>query len=252
VSQTKARASALTPRQLSQYRDDGFLLVTDPLLPEGEVAFVGERVDRILDRWRTLPRRLAPGPPGEDPPPIARLHRLSALDPALGRCQLFETCRGLAAAILGTRKVWRRFDGAVYKHPGAGNVKWHQDFNTSTMGTPKRSVHFWIPLNDHDENAGTMLFVPGSHRNVLATHRLGSRLSRVAAHSEEVSDDVATVGVPLSIGNFSIHTPCTTHGSNPNRSSQTRKALVLEFSPGAWSAARQIGPSVMGGLLYRG
>ena len=52
----------LTREQMSQYRDDGFLIVTEPLLPEDEVAFVEERVDRLYDRWRTLPRRLAPGP----------------------------------------------------------------------------------------------------------------------------------------------------------------------------------------------
>jgi hypothetical protein len=242
----------LTQEQLSQYRDEGFLVVTDPLLPEDEVAFVAERVDRLYDRWRTLPRRLAPGTSREMQPPIARLHRLSVLDPVLAHSQLLETCRSMAAAILGMKQVWCRFDGAVYKHPGAGNVEWHQDYAASTLGTPKRSVHFWIPLNDHPGNAGTLMFVPGSHRNVLAKHRLGTRLSRLAAHSAEVSDRVASAGAPLSVGNFSIHSPWTTHGSNPNRSRETRKALVLEFSPGAWSAARQVGPSMFNGLLSRG
>ena len=52
----------LTLEQLSQYRNDGFLLVTEPLLPADEVTFVEERVDRIYDRWDTLPRWMAPGP----------------------------------------------------------------------------------------------------------------------------------------------------------------------------------------------
>ena len=118
----------LTQEQLSQYRDDGFLLVTEPLLPADEIAFVEERVDRLYDRWDTLPRRLTPGPSGEANPPIARVNWLNALDPVLAHCQLLETCRGLAAAILGSNRVWCRFDAAVYKHPGAGNVEWHKDF----------------------------------------------------------------------------------------------------------------------------
>jgi hypothetical protein len=252
VNQTRTRTSALTQEQLSQYRDDGFLVVTQPLLPEDQVTFVAGRVDGLYDRWRTLPRRLAPGPSREVQPPIARLHRLSALDPVLAHSPLFETCRGMAAAILGVKQVWCRFDGAVYKHPGAGNVEWHQDFAASTLGAPKRSVHFWIPLNDHPGNAGTLMFVPGSHRNVLAKHRLGTRLSRLAAHSANASDEVSTIGAPLSVGNFSIHTPWTTHSSNPNRSGQTRKALVLEFSPGAWSAARQTVPARASGMFSRG
>jgi ectoine hydroxylase-related dioxygenase (phytanoyl-CoA dioxygenase family) len=157
----------------------------------------------------------------------------------------------MASAILGSRRVWCRFDGAVYKHPVAGNVEWHQDYAASTMGAPKRSVHFWIPLNDHPGNAGTLMYVPGSHRDDLARHRLGSRLAMLA-QSADLAEGATTVGVPLSVGNFSIHTPWTTHSSNPNRSRQTRKALVLEFSPGAGSAVRQVGPSLVSGLLSRG
>lgn len=198
MNQTRTRASVLTHEQLSQYRDDGVLIVTESLLPEGDVAFARERIDRLFDGWRTLPRRLSPGPAREDgPPPIARIHRLTALDPVLAHSQLLETCRGMAAAIIGVKKVWCRFDGAIYKHAGAGRVEWHQDFAASTMGTPKRSVHFWIPLNDHSGNAGSLVFVPGSHRNVLAKHRLGTRLSRLAAQTAEVPDGATTVSVPL-------------------------------------------------------
>jgi hypothetical protein len=251
VNQTRTRASVLTQEQLSRYRDDGFLIVTEPLLPEDQLTFVEDRVDRIYDRWSTLPRRLAPGPSDDASPPIARVHRLTALDPVLARCQLFETCREMAVVILGTTQVWRRFDGAVYKHSGAGDVEWHQDFAKSTLGAPRRSVHFWIPLNEHAGNAGTMMFVPGSHRTVHAKDRLGTRMSRLGSHPAYVPAGVTPVGVPLSVGNFSIHTPWTTHSSSPNRSSETRKALVLEFSPGMSSAARQVGPSLVGGLLSR-
>jgi ectoine hydroxylase-related dioxygenase (phytanoyl-CoA dioxygenase family) len=242
----------LTREQVAQYREDGFLIVTESLLLEDDVAYARERIDRLFDRWRTLPRRLAPEPERENgPPPIARIHRLTALDPVLAHCQLLETCRGMAAAIIGVKKVWCRFDAAVYKQAGAGSVEWHQDFAASTMGTPKRSVHFWIPLNDHSGNAGSLVFVPGSHRNGLAQHRLGRRLSRLAAHTAEVPEGATTVSMPLSVGSFSIHTAWTTHGSDPNRSDQTRKALVLEFSPGPCSAAREIGPSLVNTLLAR-
>jgi phytanoyl-CoA hydroxylase len=241
----------LTQKQLDQFQRNGFLVVTEALLSRDDVAFAGARIDRLYDRWRTLPRRLAPGPSRTKQPPIARVHRLTALDPVLAHCHLLETCREIAAAILGTRQAWCRYDGAVYKHPGAGGVEWHQDYAESTMGAPKRSVHFWIPLNDHPQNAGTLVFIPGSHRTAMARHHPRSRLSR-PAESSEVPEGVTTVGVPLSVGNFSIHTPWTTHSSNPNRSPQTRKALVLEFSPGASSAARQVGPSLISGLLSRG
>jgi hypothetical protein len=129
VDQVRTRASVLTQEQVDQFKDNGFLVVTEALLSQDDVAFVRERIDRIYDRWRTLPRRFAPGPSRKKQPPIARLHHLSALDPVLSHSKLLETCRGLAAAILGTKQVWCRFDGAVYKHPGAGGVEWHQDYS---------------------------------------------------------------------------------------------------------------------------
>jgi hypothetical protein len=251
VNQTRTRASVLTQDQISRYREDGFLIVTEPLLAEDQLGFVEERVDRLYDRWWTLPRRLAPGPSEEASPGVARLHRLTALDPVLAHCPLLETCRGMAAAILGATQVWRRFDGAVYKHSGAGQVEWHQDFAKSTLGAPRCSVHFWIPLNDHAGNGGTMLFVPGSHRTAHPKDCLGARLSSLGARPVGVPEGVTPIGAPLSVGNFSIHTPWTTHSSSPNHSAQTRKALVLEFSPGLSSAVRQVVPSLVSGLLSR-
>ena len=239
----------LSEEQLSQYREDGFLLVTEPLLPADEITFVEERVARLYDRWDTLPRRLTPRPSGEANPSIARVNWLNALDPVLAHCRLLETCRGLAAVVLGSNRVWCRFDAAVYKHPGAGNVEWHKDFALTAFGTPKRSVHFWIPLNDHAGDAGTLMFVPGSHRDVFGKSHVGLRSS--TSHTATLSDDVIPVGVPLSVGGFAIYTPWTTHGSDPNVSGQTRKALVLEFSTGVRSAVRQVGPSLVGGLLSR-
>ena len=81
----------LAQEQLSQFRDDGFLIVTNSLLPEDQVTFVEDRVDRLYRRWRTLPRWLAAGPSRQVSPPIARVHRLTALDPELAHCQLLET-----------------------------------------------------------------------------------------------------------------------------------------------------------------
>jgi hypothetical protein len=246
VAQPSTRAPTLTGRQLALFREQGFLAVTEPFFAERAVTFARERVDLLFDRWSTLPRRLAPTSSASGAPPaIARIHRPTALDPAISYCELVETCRALAMSILQVNKVWRRFDGAVYKHPGAGDVDWHQDFAQQTMGAPKRSVHFWIPLNDHAANSGTLLFVPGSHQIGLGQPRRAKLVSLLARGPAPIPDEGVPVGIPLSLGNFSIHTPWTTHGSRPNFSQEIRKALVLEFSPGPWSAARQIAPAVV-------
>jgi hypothetical protein len=222
------------------------LAVTESVLAADAVVFARERIDRLFDRWCSLPRRSAPRDSAdESPPAVARIHRPSALDPAIAHCELLETCRGLAQSTLESNKVWCRFDGAVYKHPGAGNVDWHQDVAATTLGAPKRSVHFWIPLNDHADNAGSLIFIPGSHKVGQNQSTLSQIFAHLSGRVGHPPDNGSPVGVPLSVGNFSIHTPWTTHGSRPNYSRQVRKALILEFSPGTWSAARQLGPALV-------
>jgi hypothetical protein len=239
----------LTEEQVRRYRSDGFLDVTESLLPVEDVEFVRGRVDDLFDRWSALPRRLAQGDP-DAPPLIAQIHRVLALDREIAHCHLLEICRDLARSIIGAKNVWCRFDSAIYKHPGAGPVNWHQDLAMSMTPMPEDSVHFWIPLNDHDLDSGCMVFAVGSHAEGLAEHKLAELPTYVVNKTTgPPPESVATVSVPLSVGNVSLHAPLTMHSSDPNRGTQVRKALTLEFSSGPWSAAREYGRPLVGVLL---
>jgi len=113
--------------------------------------------------------------------------------------------------ILGMRHVWCRFDSAIYKHPGAGPVKWHQDYSWSTTGVLKRSEHF--------------LDSP-----TITPPRYPSEKSRpgttLAAQGTGEPSNAGTVGVPLSIDNLSFHTPWTRHGSGSNMGAERRQGAT--------------------------
>lgn len=249
----------LTSEQILRYESDGYLAVTDKVLPADEIVYVRDRIDSLFDHWRTLPRRLAPGASDDGSPPLlAKIHRVSTVDRGIAHSPLVRTCNEIAAEILGSH-VWCRFDSAIYKHPGAGPVKWHQDYSLSTIGVPKRSVHFWIPLNDHTSNSGTLEFAPGSHHGPSPKDQLvpfdafpaPERQSNRTATATATTTAVPTVSVPLSVGNFSIHTPWTWHGSGPNMGGNVRKALLLEYSSSPGSAARQLSRPLFSALLVR-
>jgi hypothetical protein len=224
---------------MALYEMNGFLDVTEPLLSSDEVRAARERVDNLFDCWAAIPRRLRGFDDGSRPL-IARIFRVTALDRAIAQSGLLKTCRGIAASILGMQRVWCRFDSAIYKYPGAGPVGWHQDMALSTTGTPRQSVHFWIPLNDHGMTSGCMAHVPGSHRSGIATHRV-AELSEGVYKSAELRCDEAVISPPLSVGNLSLHSPLTMHMSDPNSGEIVRKVMTLEFSSGPWSAVRQFG-----------
>jgi hypothetical protein len=250
VSQARTRAPVLSEDQLLRYENEGFLAVTEPLLPLDEIDFVRSRIDHLFERWGDLPRRLAFGSSENGAPPlIAQIHRVTAVDSAIAHSALLRTCREIAGFIMGGRHAWCRFDSAIYKYPGAGPVKWHQDLAMSTTGIPKHSVHFWIPLNNHGGDSGSMVFVRGSHRTGLADHRRSEPPWYVVPKSADLPEGALTVSVPLSVGNFSIHDPSTMHRSEPNGGDAIRKAVVFEFSSSPWSAARQIGRPLASALL---
>ena len=259
------RLDMLTSEQILRYESDGHLAVTDKVLPADEIVYVRDRIDRLFDNWGTLPERLAPGASDDGSPPLlAKIHRVCTVDPGIAHSQLVRTCNEIAAEVLGGH-VWCRFDSAIYKHPGAGSVDWHQDYSLSTIGVPKRSVHFWIPLNDHTSNSGTVEFAPGSHHGPFPKDQLvpfealpapepqsnRTATAAAAATATATATAIRTVSVPLSVGNFSIHTPWTWHGSGPNTGGNVRKALLLEYSSSPGSAARQLSRPLFSALLVR-
>jgi ectoine hydroxylase-related dioxygenase (phytanoyl-CoA dioxygenase family) len=219
-------------------------------LPIEEVTYVRERIDHLFNHWSTLPRRLAPGLSDNGAPPLlAKIHRVCDVDRAIARCTLVMSCQKIAAEILGMRHVWCRFDSAIYKHPGAGPVTWHQDSAWSTIGVPKRSVHFWIPLNDHSSDSGTLEFAPGSHRSGVAEHEIGNCYSYTGQNPPDMTGAGLAINAPLSVGNFSLHSPWIWHRSGPNVGEKVRKALTLEFSASPWPAPRQLGRPLVSVLL---
>jgi hypothetical protein len=246
------RAAVLTREQMLRYERDGFLAVTEPLLPLDEVISARDRIDRLFDRWSSLPRWLASGMEDDGAPPaLAQIHRVTSVDLGITRCRLIDTCREIAIALIGARHMWCRFDSAIYKYPGAGPVHWHQDFALSRTRMSKQSVHFWIPLNDHPGSSGGMAFVPGSHRTGPVDHQVAEPPWQVVPKVAAVPDDAPTVSETLSLGSFTIHNPWTIHSSGPNCGDTTRKALCLEFSSGAWSATRELGRPLVNALLVR-
>ena len=120
----------------------------------------------------------------------------------------------------------------------------------STTRMPRHSVHFWIPLNDHASNSGCLVFLPRSHEKGAVAH-CDAGATGVLRRMAEPPSDAEVVSVPLSVGNLSVHSPLTMHGSEPNRSETVRKAITLEFSAGPWSAARDLGRPLVSAFFVR-
>ncbi|MBI4579854.1 MAG: phytanoyl-CoA dioxygenase family protein [Planctomycetes bacterium] len=127
----------------------------------------------------------------------------------------------------------------INKKPGGGlGVRWHQDGPYWPRIEPKIAVSAWIALDDADVENGCMQVIPGSHaghvdlgqsetadRDLIQDHAI--------ALPDGVVDDSKAENVILRRGDVSFHDSYIVHGSQPNRSTRRRAALVVRFVPSA-------------------
>jgi hypothetical protein len=223
----------------ARLEEDGFLVLHD-VFARADIEEVGARLDRLFAGFDRLPasraQDIAEAGDGQGRTlKSAEINRVLRVDRALGSSRIFRECRSLARALRGPLAAYS-FDHAIAKQPRADAITpWHQDQVYTGHRTPLRTVHFWVPLQDVDEENGCMHFIPGSHRAGLSHHEPLKNASGgiTYAASPDLSNAVA---VPLAAGGLTIHTPLTMHFTGPNRTMGVRKAWILHFGPMGWLA----------------
>ena len=120
------------------------------------------------------------------------------------------------------------------KQPGdARRVSWHQDASYWPL-TPSRTVTVWLAIDDADEENGAMTVVPRSHlHGQIPFHRseAGERnvLNQTVVDARRYGGD--PVPFVMKAGQISLHTDLLLHGSNPNLSDRRRCGLTMRFVP---------------------
>ena len=218
---------------------DGFLVLRNVFTP-ADVAEVGNRLDSLFAGFNQLPASRAQdiATVGDGSAKVlqsAEINRVLRVDRALASSRIYRECRRIARALRGPLAAYS-FDHAIAKQPKADAVTpWHQDQVYTGHRTPLRTVHFWVPLQDVDEENGCMHFIPGSHLAGLSHHEPLKNASGGITYAAS-ADLAGAVAVPLAAGGLTIHTPLTMHFTGPNRTSGVRKAWILHFGPLGWFA----------------
>jgi Phytanoyl-CoA dioxygenase (PhyH) len=115
-------------------------------------------------------------------------------------------------------------------HGGNGRTAFHQDFITFAVDR-SGGLTFWFPLEAYGPEAGTMSFVNGSHRaGVLGDYTAygdGDALDVFPELRElEMSDPMT-----YEVGDITVHTHLTVHGSGPNTMDRPRWAYLVVTQP---------------------
>ncbi len=128
----------------------------------------------------------------------------------------------------GAVRFWH--DQVFYKpaHHG-GVVIWHQDYSYWTRTQPMAHLSCWIGLDDSTRDNGCLHYVPGSHRwNLLPRADFASDMDAILdSLTSEQKEEFKPVAIELKKGECSFHHPLMMHGSYENRTSNARRAVVL-------------------------
>lgn len=207
-------------------RDNGFLAVADfgtqSDLDEFRGLIAGILADHALSD-KTIVRDLT----GQDSMAIREVVSPSKLDPRLLQTRIYQRALTVTEAMFGSGATLA-FDHIIDKP--AHNMKetaWHQDSTySSPLSLSAKRLHWWIPLQDVDQNNGCMAYIPGSH--------LGPRLKHVpvapGAHTKktEVAEDGAHY-CAIPAGGACMHLPRTLHYTGPNLSERPRIAWIFQI-----------------------
>lgn len=163
---------------------------------------------------------------------IEPFHHLDEhMDRLLDDPRLVEPMRDL----VGDERVALFTDKLNLKRPREGSrFRWHQDspYWAHFFRELDRLPNVLLTLDGADEHNGCFRVIRGSHRRGMlpgceGEGRLGPLFTDPRAFDE--ADQVAAVAPAGSLVFFSPH---TVHGSEPNRSDTSRRALVLTYQPG--------------------
>lgn len=222
---------------IERFQRDGFVVI-DGLLTRELAARVGERFPLLFggefetgvwpDEWYWRE--------GMSLPDVTRhMGNTWKCDRTIAGVALSAALGRLAAQLANWPGTRIGLDTLWWKPPGAKAVALHQDATYMASLDPAETVTCWIALDDTSADAGTIEYVPGSHR-WLPNDKIGEfhappgdhrAVMREAARAVGVSDpQVVQVEVPA--GSCVMHHGRVWHGSatNTNATRQRRSLGV--------------------------
>lgn len=146
----------------------------------------------------------------------------------------------IASQLLGDRSV-RFWHDQLFCKPAqhGGVVAWHQDYSYWTRTVAMQHLSCWVALDDASEENGCLQYIPKSHQwGLLQKPELAGDMDGLLEYlTPEQKASFKPVPIELSKGHATFHHPLMVHGSYENKSSRSRRALVLNvFADGTISA----------------
>ena len=223
----------LTPKQLAQYQEDGFLVIEDFLSAE-EVAAVKADITRVSDEVAHLDHDV-PGFNFERQGGAAMYEDVAIRKGVLRKIQgavffvpevknVFtgEKMLDCMEDLMGP-EIYYHSSKVMFKPPGGVAKPWHQDA-AYWRDYASNQITVWIAIDDASEENGCVWAIPGSHKLGLIPH-----VKKELQVEESRIDLSEAIPVPVPAGGLLIFHSLVLHMSQKNESDKTRWAIICDY-----------------------
>jgi len=207
--------SSLTPVQLNQYEEEGYVAPIDVLSKE-EAIEAREEIEFIEKKWPNELEGLGRN----------YVHLISPVfDKICNNTKILDAVESLIGKnilICGTTLF-------VKNENEKGFVSFHQDAKYIGL-EPHNWVTAWVAITDANEENGCMRMWSGSHKNDLQYHNQKFDENNLLTRGQTVENVPMneTKPVILKAGQMSLHHPAVVHGSGLNKSDDRRIGFVIQ------------------------
>tara|TARA_R110002096_G_scaffold406195_2_gene604373 strand:- start:617 stop:1381 length:765 start_codon:yes stop_codon:yes gene_type:complete len=208
----------LTPDQVAQYHDDGYVVPEQFSLSEADLEDIRARHTRLL----------ASHPEFKDNCPHLLAYDLAFLNYAR-HPEILE----MVGQVIGPDfALW---NSSFFAKPANGGLRtpWHQDGEYWPI-RPLATCTVWIAVDDATPENGCLRLIPGSHKDRQLKAHETYEGDDVTLHQElrkDQYDEKDAVDLVLKAGQVSLHDIYLLHGSEPNHSPNPRRGMTLRFMP---------------------
>lgn len=214
---TTAHPQKLTPAQITQFNNDGFLTGLT-IFEAQEIAAIRTYFDQLLAQYLAA---------GKDSYAIATAHmRHGKVYDLLTHPRIVAYVKD----ILGENVIaWGSHFFCKMPHDGK-KVSWHQDATYWPL-SPSKAVTVWLAIDDADVENACVRFIPGSHHHGEMTAQMHENDETEILYQSVA--DAENFGAPfdniLKAGQISLHSDLLLHGSKANDSERRRCGLTLRY-----------------------
>ena len=205
----------LSPNQLKQYKDEGFVSPIN--------IFSKEKAKKIRNEIELIEKDL--------PEELEKSGRYNAhlISPLLDEVTHYPKILDAVQSLIG-EDILVCGTTLFIKNPNEkGFVSYHQDAKYIGL-EPHNWVTAWVAITDSNEHNGCMRMWSGSHKDNLKQHDQNFNEGNLLTRGQTVNDvpKENTTPLILSSGQMSLHHPTVVHGSDLNKSNDRRIGFVIQ------------------------